>query len=86
MNETVSHFPFAAYPKGWFQVAYGREVAEGQVLGLQYFGRRLVCYRGQRFEDGVRRITMPAYEIRTVQMAVITAPDGVRVELIGAAV
>jgi glyoxylase I family protein len=37
------------------------------------------------FAEGVRRITMPAPGGKTVQMAVITAPDGVRVELIGAA-
>jgi catechol 2,3-dioxygenase-like lactoylglutathione lyase family enzyme len=38
------------------------------------------------FADGVRRISMPAPGGRGVQMAVITAPDGVRVELIGAPV
>jgi catechol 2,3-dioxygenase-like lactoylglutathione lyase family enzyme len=37
------------------------------------------------FAEGVRRISMPAPGGKTVQMAVITAPDGVRVELIGAA-
>ena len=37
------------------------------------------------FADGVRRITMPAPGGRTVSMAVITAPDGVLVELIGPA-
>lgn len=36
------------------------------------------------FTDGVRRIAMPAPRATTVAMAVITAPDGVRVELIGA--
>jgi glyoxylase I family protein len=36
------------------------------------------------FAEGVRRITMPAPKGKTVAMAVITAPDGVRVELIGA--
>jgi glyoxylase I family protein len=36
------------------------------------------------FDDGVRRIEMPAPGGKTVAMAVITAPDGVRVELIGA--
>lgn len=36
------------------------------------------------FDDGVRRISMPAPGGKTVDMAVITAPDGVRVELIGA--
>lgn len=35
------------------------------------------------FTEGVRRIAMPAPGSRTVAMAVITAPDGVRVELIG---
>jgi catechol 2,3-dioxygenase-like lactoylglutathione lyase family enzyme len=37
------------------------------------------------FADGVRRISMPAPGGKRVQMAVITAPDGVRVELIGEA-
>jgi catechol 2,3-dioxygenase-like lactoylglutathione lyase family enzyme len=35
------------------------------------------------FDYGVRRIEMPAPGGKTVAMAVITAPDGVRVELIG---
>jgi catechol 2,3-dioxygenase-like lactoylglutathione lyase family enzyme len=35
------------------------------------------------FDDGVHRIEMPAPGGKTVVMAVITAPDGVRVELIG---
>jgi glyoxylase I family protein len=35
------------------------------------------------FDDGVRRVEMPAPGGKTVVMAVITAPDGVRVELIG---
>ena len=35
------------------------------------------------FEEGVRRIEMPAPGGKTVVMAVITAPDGVCVELIG---
>ncbi|MGA7053303.1 MAG: VOC family protein [Mycobacterium sp.] len=37
------------------------------------------------FTDGVRRITVPAPAGKTVTMAVVTAPDGVLVELIGAA-
>ena len=37
------------------------------------------------FTDGVRQITMPAPAGKTVPMAVITAPDGVLVELIGSA-
>ncbi|OBH37625.1 hypothetical protein A5690_05615 [Mycobacterium intracellulare] len=35
------------------------------------------------FDEGVRRIDMPAPGGKKVAMAVITAPDGVRVELIG---
>ena len=37
------------------------------------------------FTDGVRRITMPAPGDKAVPMAVIAAPDGVLVELIGPA-
>jgi glyoxylase I family protein len=37
------------------------------------------------FTDGVRRITVAAPAGKTVEMAVITAPDGVLVELIGPA-
>jgi len=37
------------------------------------------------FDDGLRRITMPAPGGTKVAMAVITAPDGVLVELIGPA-
>jgi catechol 2,3-dioxygenase-like lactoylglutathione lyase family enzyme len=37
------------------------------------------------FTDGVRRISVPAPAGKTVEMAVITAPDGVLVELIGPA-
>ncbi|MBJ7337452.1 MAG: hypothetical protein JHC64_07150 [Mycolicibacterium sp.] len=36
------------------------------------------------FTDGIRRISMPAPRGATVDMAVIVAPDGVLVELIGA--
>src|SRR6478752_5329571 len=39
-------FPFAPYPKGWFQIAYSRDVEPVQIIGLHYFGRRLICYRG----------------------------------------
>jgi len=35
------------------------------------------------FDDGVRRIKNARTGGKTVAMAVITAPDGVRVELIG---
>lgn len=45
-DRIAKRFPFAKYPKGWFQVAYTHEVSAGQVIGLRYFGRRLICYRG----------------------------------------
>jgi glyoxylase I family protein len=43
----------------------------------------LAALAAQGFTAGVRRISMPAPHGRTVAMAVITAPDNVRVELIG---
>jgi hypothetical protein len=46
MGDIEKQFPFDAYPKGWFQVAYSRKVDSRQVVGLHYFGRRLICYRG----------------------------------------
>jgi hypothetical protein len=46
MSYIDKRFPFDAYPKGWFQAAYSREVDTGQIAGLHYFGRRLICYRG----------------------------------------
>lgn len=45
----------------------------------------LATLAGLGFSDGVRRISMPAPGDKTVAMAVITAPDGVLVELIGPA-
>ena len=46
ISDIEKRFPFDAYPRGWFQVAYSREVDSGQVVGLHYCGRRLICYRG----------------------------------------
>lgn len=43
----MSRFPFPAYPTGWYQVAYSRDVEPGAAVPLHYFGRELVCYRGQ---------------------------------------
>ncbi|EHB45739.1 Rieske (2Fe-2S) iron-sulfur domain protein [Mycolicibacterium rhodesiae JS60] len=39
-------FPIPNYPKGWFQVAYSRDIAEGQIVSLHYFGQQLLCFRG----------------------------------------
>lgn len=43
----------------------------------------LATLSGLGFTDGVRRITVPAPGGKHVPMAVVTAPDGVLVELIG---
>jgi catechol 2,3-dioxygenase-like lactoylglutathione lyase family enzyme len=59
---------------GFFLLSLQRDVDE-TLSGLAALG----------FTDGVRRITMPAPGGKTVPMAVITAPDGVFVELIGPA-
>jgi glyoxylase I family protein len=58
---------------GFFLLSLERDV-ETTLAGLADLG----------FTDGVRCISMPAPRGKTVAMAVITAPDGVRVELIGA--
>jgi catechol 2,3-dioxygenase-like lactoylglutathione lyase family enzyme len=59
---------------GFFLLSLQREVEE-----------TLSTLAAQGFADGVRRITMPAPGDKAVAMAVITAPDGVLVELIGPA-
>ena len=59
---------------GFFLLSLQRDV-DATLAGLAALG----------FDDGVRRIDMPAPGGKTVAMAVITAPDGVRVELIGPA-
>jgi catechol 2,3-dioxygenase-like lactoylglutathione lyase family enzyme len=60
---------------GFFLLSMERDV-EATLTALAQLG----------FDDGVRRIAMPAPGGKTVAMAVINAPDGVRVELIGPAV
>jgi phenylpropionate dioxygenase-like ring-hydroxylating dioxygenase large terminal subunit len=40
-------FPYSSYPTGWFQFAWSAEIAPGEVKPLHYFGRELVCYRGE---------------------------------------
>jgi catechol 2,3-dioxygenase-like lactoylglutathione lyase family enzyme len=65
--------PRAARPRhGFFLLSLQRDVG-ATLSGLATLG----------FTGGVRRITMPTPENKTVPMAVITAPDGVLVELIG---
>ncbi|MBV8860673.1 MAG: VOC family protein [Mycobacterium sp.] len=58
---------------GFFLLSLQRDV-DATLSGLAALG----------FTDGVRRISVPAPGGATVPMAVITAPDGVLVELIGA--
>jgi catechol 2,3-dioxygenase-like lactoylglutathione lyase family enzyme len=59
---------------GFFLLSLQRAVDE-TLSGLAALG----------FADGVRRISVPAPGGATVPMAVVTAPDGVLVELIGPA-
>jgi glyoxylase I family protein len=68
--------PVAASPRhGFFLLSLQRDV-NATLSRLEAVG----------FDDGVRRINVPAPAGATVPMAVITAPDGVLVELIGAPV
>ena len=72
---TAASPPAAAGPApGFFLVSLQRDV-DPTLARLDELG----------FTEGVRRISMPAPGGKAVQMAVITAPDGVRVELIGPA-
>jgi catechol 2,3-dioxygenase-like lactoylglutathione lyase family enzyme len=64
--------PRAAPAFGFFLLSLQRDV-DVTLAGLAALG----------FDDGVRRIEMPAPGGKMVAMAVVTAPDGVRVELIG---
>jgi catechol 2,3-dioxygenase-like lactoylglutathione lyase family enzyme len=57
---------------GFFLLSLERDV-DATLAGLAGLG----------FDDGIRRIELPAPGGKTVAMAVITAPDGLRVELIG---
>jgi catechol 2,3-dioxygenase-like lactoylglutathione lyase family enzyme len=67
--------PAASGPRhGFFLLSLQRDVDE-----------TLSTLAALGFTDGVRRITMPAPAGKTVPMTVITAPDGVLVELIGPA-
>jgi catechol 2,3-dioxygenase-like lactoylglutathione lyase family enzyme len=64
--------PASAPRHGFFLLSLQRDV-DATLSGLAALG----------FTDGVRRISVPAPASTTVPMAVITAPDGVLVELIG---
>src|SRR5260221_8839982 len=46
-------FPCTSYPRGWFQVAYSDELANGGVQPLEYFGQKLVLFRG---DDGAAHV------------------------------
>jgi catechol 2,3-dioxygenase-like lactoylglutathione lyase family enzyme len=66
--------PAAGPAPGFFLVSLSRDV-EPTLRRLADLG----------FTDGVRQIVVPAPDRKQVEMAVVAAPDGVRVELIGPA-
>ena len=66
--------PVAGPSPGFFLVSLNRDV-EPTLRRLADLG----------FTDGVRQIVVPAPHGKQVEMAVVAAPDGVRVELIGPA-
>lgn len=49
----MSRFPFSAFPRGWYQIAYSDELAIGGVMPIVALGEDLVLYRGA---DGVARV------------------------------
>jgi phenylpropionate dioxygenase-like ring-hydroxylating dioxygenase large terminal subunit len=44
------NFPYESIPTGWYQIAWGDDVAQGQVVPLRYFDADLVLYRGESGE------------------------------------
>src|ERR1700729_3588976 len=46
MIEDDDRYPFGGYPRGWFQIGWGRDFPLGEVRPLHYFGTDLVAYRG----------------------------------------
>src|SRR5271155_2516376 len=42
-----AQFPSSPYPKGWFIIGRGEELAKGQVKPLEFFGQKLVLWRGE---------------------------------------
>jgi catechol 2,3-dioxygenase-like lactoylglutathione lyase family enzyme len=71
--DTAADDPGTGPRPGFFLLSLERDV-EATLAALAELG----------FTEGVRRISMPAPQGKTVAMAVITAPDGICVELIGA--
>jgi phenylpropionate dioxygenase-like ring-hydroxylating dioxygenase large terminal subunit len=43
-------FPATSFPTGWFQVGFGHDLAAGEVRPLEYFGKKLVMWRGESGE------------------------------------
>lgn len=70
--ESAAREPGTGPRHGFFLLSLERDV-ETTLAALAELG----------FDEDVRRITMPAPRGTSVAMAVITAPDGIRVEFIG---
>jgi len=74
-NEALATTQAASVPRhGFFLLSLQRDV-----------DTTLSAFAALGFTDGVRRITVPAPAGKIVPMAVVSAPDGVLVELIGPA-
>ena len=48
----MSRFPFGI-PNSWYVLAYSEEVPRGEVVALDYLGRRMVAFRGESGEVSV---------------------------------
>jgi phenylpropionate dioxygenase-like ring-hydroxylating dioxygenase large terminal subunit len=42
-----ARYPFSPYPEGWYRIAWTRDLGNGRVLPLRWFGQDLVLYRGE---------------------------------------
>lgn len=45
VDHAEGRFPFTSYPTGWYRVAHSRDLPEGKLLSVSYFGRDLVVFR-----------------------------------------
>ena len=53
MTQKGSAVDWSRYPRGWFVVAYSDEVESGQIKGVEYFGKKLLVYRGENGDISV---------------------------------
>lgn len=57
--ETTERLPLDPFPRGWFAVAFTRELAPGQVRPLRFAGREGVLFRTESGQPALMEATCP---------------------------